>query len=183
MIQGKRVTLRPAIEQDKHMIYKWLAKSDITASFMGPPRFSENPVPTWEEFCADYKPHFFDGSKPELGRCFIIMVDGTPVGQINYGDVDQHHQRTELDIWMSCEENCGRGYGSDALQTLCKHLFQTYGIVEFLIRPSARNRRAIRAYQKAGFQHIELTSEEQEAKYGPGDYNDEIVMIKRISIA
>jgi len=181
MIKGKQVALRPAMEQDKRMVYEWLAESDITPSIMGPPRFPDHPAPTWGEFCADYKPHFFDGSSPELGRCFIIMVDCIPVGQVNYDVIDQHHQRTELDIWMSCEANCGKGYGPDALQTLCEYLFQTYGIVEFVMRPSARNHRAIRAYEKAGFQRVDCTPEQQEAEYGSCDYGDSIVLIKHIS--
>lgn len=181
MIQGKRVTLRLAMEQDKRMIYEWLAESDVTPFTMGSPHFPDHPVPTWEEFCADYKPHFFDGSNPELGRCFVIMVSGMPVGQVNYNDIDQYHQRTELDIWMGCEANCGKGYGPDALQALCEYLFLTYGIVEFVIRPSARNRRAIRAYEKAGFQQVALSPEQQKAEYGLGDYDDSIVLVKHIS--
>ena len=129
------------------MVYEWVAKSDITPSIMGPPQFPDHPVPTWEEFCTDYRSHYFDGSKPEWGRCFIIIVNDMSVGQVNYNAIDQHHRRVELDIWMSCEANCGRGYGPDALQTLCDYLFQKYGIVEFVIQPSARNHRAIRAYE------------------------------------
>ncbi|MFQ5925063.1 MAG: GNAT family N-acetyltransferase [Dehalococcoidia bacterium] len=181
MIQGKQVALRPATERDKRMVYEWLAESDITPSIMGPPHFSDHPVPAWEEFCADYKPYFFDGSSPELGRCFIIMINSMPVGQLNYNDIDQHHQRTELDIWMSCEANCDKGYGPDALQTLCEYLFRTYGIVEFVIRPSARNHRAIRAYEKAGFQRVELTPEQAEAEYPSRDYADSVFLIRHMS--
>ncbi len=43
MIQGERVVLRPATEQDRRMIYKWLAESDITPSVMGPPYFLDHP--------------------------------------------------------------------------------------------------------------------------------------------
>lgn len=82
---------------------------------------------------------------------------------------------------MSCERNCGKGYGPDALQTLCEYLFQMCSIIEFVVRPSARNSRAIRAYRKAGFQHVKLSSEQQEAEYGPGDYYDSIVLAKHMS--
>lgn len=89
MIRVKYVALQPATEQDKRMVYEWMAQSDITPSIMGPPRFSDHPIPTWEEFCSDYKPYFFDSSSPELGRCFIIMVNDVPVGQINYSEFDR----------------------------------------------------------------------------------------------
>jgi len=174
------VVLRLATERDKRAIYEWLTKSDITPSIMGPPNFPDQPVTTWDEFRADYKSYYFNGSKPKLGRCFIIMVNNMPVEMVSYNEVDERRKRTELDIWMSCEANCGRGYGPDALQTLCEYLFQTYGIVEFVMRPSARNHRVIRAYEKAGFQRVELTSEQQEAEYGRGDYDDSTVLINHM---
>ena len=182
MIKGEQVTLQPAAEKDKYEIYKWLAKSDVTASMMGPPKFPDHPIPTWEEFCADYKQHFFEDSAPQLGRCFVIIVNDVPVGQINYNDINQNKHRTALDIWMSCEANCGKGYGPDALEALCKYLFQTYGVVEFVIIPSERNRRAIHAYKKAGFRRIHISREELIVEYGdPGDYHDNVLLIKKIS--
>ena len=173
--------LRPATEHDKRIIYEWSAKSDITASIIGPPQFPDHPIPTWEEFCADYKSHNFDDSAPELGRCFVIVVDDKPVGQVNYNNINQHQHCTELDIWMSCEANCGKGYGPDAIRTLCEYLLQEFGVIEFVIGPSARNSRAIHAYEKAGFQRISLPPEEIEAKYGRGDYYDTVRLIKQTS--
>ena len=181
MIQGKKVVLRIATEQDKQMIYKWMVESDITPSMMRAPNFPDNPVPTWDKFCTDWKSHYFDGLEPTFGRCFIITVDGTPVGTIAYNNIDERHRRTELDIWMSCESNCSKGYGPDALQTLCKYLFQTYGVIEFMMQPSARNSRAIRAFEKTGFQRLDLTLKEIEAKYGPRDYYDSVLLIKHMS--
>ncbi|GAI86358.1 unnamed protein product [marine sediment metagenome] len=181
MIKGKQVTLRPAIEQDKYEIFKWLAESDVTVSMMGPPKFPDNLVPTWEEFCADYKQYYFDDSAPELGRCFVIMVNDIPVGQVNYNDIHQNKHRTELDIWMSCEMNCGKGYGPDAIQALCEYLFQTYGVIEFVIRPSERNPRAVHAYKKAGFRRIDISHEELIIEYGPGDTHDTVLLIKQMS--
>lgn len=181
IIKGQKISLRPATEQDKRAIYEWMAHSDITSSHMGPPVFPDNPIPTWEEFCLDYKPYFFDGTQPESGRCFIIMADGELIGQINHDKIYDDRKRTELDIWMSSEANCGKGYGSDALQTLCKYLFEKYGVVELVVRPSARNLRAINAYEKAGFQHVEMTPKQQEVEFGHGDYNDDVVLIKRIA--
>lgn len=184
MICGKKVTLRPATERDKRLVYEWLAESDCTSSFMGPPRFTDHPIPTWEEFCADYQPYYFAGSEPESGRCFIILVNGLPVGQINYNKIiEQQRRRTELDIWMSCEANCGKGYGTDALQALTEYLHKTYGVTEFLIRPSVRNQRAIRAYEKAGFKSVKPSPEQQEAEYGPSDYKDSVSLVQCISTA
>ena len=108
------------------------------------------------------------------------MVEGIPAGQVNHDVIDRENRRTELDIWMNSESNCSKGYGSEALQVLCEHVTKTRGISELLIRPSARNLRAIRAYEKAGFQRVEMTPEEQEKEYGPGECSDSVIMIKNL---
>lgn len=79
---------------------------------------------------------------------------------------------------MSCEANCGQGYGTDALRTLCQHLFQSLGVKECWLQPSDRNRRAIRAYEKAGFTRKAITPDEMEAHYGARDYHDSVLMVR-----
>ena len=179
MIRASLVTLRPAREQDRRAIHQWLAESDLTPSMLGPPNFPDAPVPTWDQFCADYGPHFFDGTRQEVGRSFIIEVDGEAVGHVNYDGLDLARCLAELDIWLRSSEVCGHGYGSDALMALTQHLHESFGVNEFILRPSRRNQRAIRAYAKAGFAMLPLTNEQQAAIYGPGDYADTVVMHER----
>src|SRR5262245_45159900 len=145
MIRGSVVTLRPAREDDRRAVYQWLAESDLTPSMLGPPLFPETPAPTWDEFCEDCGPHFFDGKREEAGRSFIIELDGEAVGHINYDGVDLARGLAELDVWLRSGNVCGRGYGSDALVALTCHLHETFGVTELILRPSRRNVRAIRA--------------------------------------
>jgi len=182
-IRGRLVILRPATDQDKRQIYAWLALSDATPTMMGPPVYPDEPIPSWEEFCADYKPYYFDDSAPDLGRCFVISVNGEAVGQVNYNDIEEHQgkKRTELDIWLRSEKDCGQGFGTDALLTLCQHLFLHLGVQEFVVQPSARNPRAIRAYGKAGFVKLPLSIEEAQQQWGARDYFDSVYMVKTIS--
>ena len=143
---------------------------------MGPPEFSENPVPTWEEFCDDYRPHFFDGSRPEAGRSFVIEHASQAVGHISYDCRPPRDSFAELDVWMRDAFCCGRGFGSAALRLLSEHLHTTFGIREQILRPSARNVRAVRSYAKAGFAPLQLSQEQQAQRYGPGEYHDTVVM-------
>jgi diamine N-acetyltransferase len=179
MIRGSLVTLRPAGEPDRRAIYQWLAESDLTRSMLGPPDFPDAPVPTWDQFCEDYGPHFFDGTRQEVGRSFIIEADGEAVGHVNYDGLDLERGIAELDVWLRSNEFCGHGYGSDALVGLTRYLHETFGATEFILRPSRRNTRAIRAYAKAGFALLPLTNEQQAEIYGPGDYRDTMVMHQR----
>jgi RimJ/RimL family protein N-acetyltransferase len=141
------VRLRPARGADRRRIYDWLARSDLTPVLLGGDRAHL----TWAAFCRDYRRHYFDGSRPLSGRCFVIQADGADIGQVNYNDIDRRGRSVELDIWLRSAWYCGRGYGTDALETLCEHLRRTFGVRRFLVNPSAPNGRAIRAYQKAGF--------------------------------
>jgi len=172
-IPGKNVTLRPATPADRRPIFDWLTNSDLTPRMMGPPLYPDGPIPAWEEFLEDYKDYFFDGTQPLLGRCFIIEVNGEAVGQINHDKIYPKDQSTELDIWMKSSRYTGKGYGPDALATLCHHLAQTLGCEKFIIAPSRRNVAAIRAYQKAGF------AETCEIPDGfMPDYPDTVLMMK-----
>ena len=180
IIKGIIVTLRPAIIQDRKKIFKWLTQSDITSSMMGPPDYSDNPIPTWSEFKNDYKETFFNDSGNGKGRNYIIIANETEVGTIGYDGVNRQESIAELDIWMKENQYCGRGYGTDALNALTTYLFKEYGIANFIIRPSVRNTRAIRAYCKAGFMIILLSREELIKQFGRGDYTDTVTLIKKM---
>jgi RimJ/RimL family protein N-acetyltransferase len=108
-------------------------------------------------------------------------VAGEPVGQINYEMREGPPRLAELDIWLRSLADTGHGYGSDALVTLTDHLQRTLGVDTFLIRPSARNPRAVRAYQKAGFVIRPMTTQAQIDAHGAGDYDDTVVLIKHVS--
>jgi RimJ/RimL family protein N-acetyltransferase len=168
--------MRASRESDRRAVFEWLAESDVTPSMMGPPLFPEVPPPTWEEFCNDYDSRFFDSSAPERVGSYVIEVEGESVGQVNYEVRGPSGGFVELDVWLRCESDCGHGYGSDALRTLMRHLHDALGATEFIIRPSARNPRAIRAYQKAGFALVPMSASEQARMYGEGDYTDTVVL-------
>jgi hypothetical protein len=102
IIQGKRVALQPATTEDEPQILEWLLRSDVTPSMLGPPLFPERPVREPGDSGQTFDPHYLDGAAPELGRCFLILVDGEPVGQVTYNDIVERDGRrqVELDIWM-----------------------------------------------------------------------------------
>jgi diamine N-acetyltransferase len=178
----RHVTLRPASPEDERAILDWLLCSDVTPALLGPPLYPERPVSPPDEPAQGYEPHYFDGSAPELGRCFLILVDGEPVGQVSYNDIHERdgRRRVELDIWMRSEAFCGKGFGTDALDALCRHLHEKFGVVEFMVQPSARNPRAIRAYEKAGFARLEIPIEAARELWGPNDYFDSVYMVRTV---
>lgn len=183
LLRGKLVTLCLSTRADRRRIFNWLANSDLTSSMLGEPAFPDEPVPSWEEFCEDHTPHFFEGEITEQGRCFIMQVNNEDVGQIYFNDIETKNgiKRVELDMWMRAEKYCGRGYGSDALNTLCEFLAKRFGVEQFMVQPSSRNRRAIRAYEKVGFVRLDIPLEVAVKEWGSNDYDDSVHMVKTIT--
>jgi RimJ/RimL family protein N-acetyltransferase len=173
IIHGKLVKLRSATRLDRKPIFDWLTHSDLTSQMMGPPTYPDSKIPTWDEFIEDYKLYFFDSTQPLLGRCFVIEVNSEPVGQINHDKVYPPDNTTELDIWLKDSRYTGKGYGTDAITTLCDYLTKTLGCQKFTISPSRRNINAIKAYKKTGFIETYMTIDPSMA-----DYHDAVVMIK-----
>lgn len=170
--------IRPATPADRRAVYEWMTAPGIVESMMGPPTFSDAPAPTWEQFCADYVPCYFDGADERFGRSFIIDAQGRAVGHISYSRVESDPDTFEIDIWMRSRGDCSRGLGSAAINLLCERLHTGFDARRIIMRPSARNARAIRAYRKAGFEFATLGSAEQARRYGPGDYADTVVFIR-----
>ena len=138
--------LRPAALADRRDIYRWLAQSDATAEMMGPPRFADHPVPSYEEFCADYDDSAYLPSGPF--RLYVMEINGQAIGAISSFT---REWVSEIDLWIGGRAHWGKGYGSTAIEMLASGLFASGEAETLLIRPSARNARAVAAYRKAGF--------------------------------
>ncbi len=172
------LTIRHATLADKPVAYEWLCCSDTTSLHLGPPDYPESPVPTREEFERDFEDLYFLPAGRRQGAVTIIERAGEPIGCLCYACFHLQPGAAELDIWLKERRLCGLGLGTEALRLLVEHLRRELGITRFLIRPSTRNTRAIRAYAKAGFvdrpEKIpalrSFLKEEFWDAYGGGDY-------------
>ena len=190
MIKGNKIRLIPATLDDRQKIYEWCFQSEITKCHSGPPDYPNNPIPTYEEFYASdkggYTEYYFTGAKPNDGRGLLIMNGEEAVGFISYCSFHLKPGTSELDIWMKDEANCGKGFGADALVSLGNYLNEEMGVRELIIAPSKRNKRAVRAYEKAGFRKTdkamsEFLLSEYVSVFKEGDYGmeDTAILIKR----
>lgn len=111
-------------------------------------------------FAESYYDIHFDDRAPSVCGGMMITLEDEPVGFISYcsasyGKVYLNPGIMEVDIWMNGEENCGKGFGCDAVVTLGDSLHDRYGIHSFFMCPEKSNPRAVRAYEKAGFREID----------------------------
>ena len=177
IIKGKKVELVPVELRDKENVYQWCFHSETTKSHSGVPDYPNVPIMTREEFFDGYhyKEYYFTGSQPQKGRGFLILYNGESVGFISYSCFHLKKGRAELDIWLNCEAHCGKGFGTDAVVAFGEHLNKTLNIRELIMRPSVKNARANKSYEKAGFKKSDKNPSEYLLKkyisvYGDGDY-------------
>ena len=82
---------------------------------------------------------------------YFILRDSEPIGFIQYYVKDA--QTIGLDMWIGTVQERGRGYGSEALRQMVSIIHKKHPEVqEIFIDPEKANRRAVRCYEKAGFQ-------------------------------
>jgi aminoglycoside 6'-N-acetyltransferase len=95
----------------------------------------------------------FPFDEPEATR-FVVLVDGRIAGLIQYGTEDEPDFRHAwIDIFLDPAVHA-RGVGTDAVRTLAEHLHEQLDYHRVTIDPAVDNRRAIRAYEKAGFRLV-----------------------------
>lgn len=175
------ISLRHATLDDKRKSYEWLCLSDTTSSHMGAPDYPENPIFTWEEFQEAFEDFYYTEEQKEQGAVMIAKHNDEEIGCLCYACFHLQPNSAELDIWFKSESVCGKGYGSKALKELIDYLHSTLNIKKFIIRPSEKNIRAVKSYEKAGFTRVtdkaatikEYFKEEYFKEHGSGDYGYE----------
>jgi RimJ/RimL family protein N-acetyltransferase len=102
-------------------------------------------------------------------RPFLIAVDGTPVGYIQYWFIGHHQNETWIadhpwlaelpseaigvDLSIGYADRLSKGIGSAALSAFVRKLVGD-GHQTIIIDPDPANKRAVRAYEKAGFRPV-----------------------------
>ena len=92
------------------------------------------------------------------GRLFLVIADtatDAPLGFLQVSDLDAVNRRGELGIGLAPEAQ-GAGHGVRALTLLLDHLRSTRGLQKMSLRVDSDNARAIRCYERSGFERCGL---------------------------
>jgi aminoglycoside 6'-N-acetyltransferase len=85
---------------------------------------------------------------------WAIEADGRLAGSIQATEeADPDYRHAGIDVFMSAPFQ-GRGFGTDAVRTVARWLFEERGHHRLTIDPAAANARAIRTYEKVGFRRV-----------------------------
>jgi RimJ/RimL family protein N-acetyltransferase len=116
-----------------------------------------------DEISAKYSPRI-DGK--EDVRCFVIVRDERPIGYIQ--EYPAEEKSVGIDLFIGEFEFVHRGLGASIIrQFLADVVFANPAVESCVIDPLVSNRGAIRAYEKAGFSHLETVKNpgKAEAQY------------------
>jgi len=85
---------------------------------------------------------------------YAVEADGVIIGLLDcYEEKEPDFRHAGMDIAIHPSWQ-GKGYGSDALRTLGRHLFEDRGHHRLIIDPEVTNKRAIHVYEKVGFKAV-----------------------------
>jgi RimJ/RimL family protein N-acetyltransferase len=178
------IVIEAATLADRRRVYDWMTSPGIVERMMGPPDFPDSEVPSYEEFVESWVEHYWTHVSGELGRLFLIVSAGVKVGVIAHNDVvttAAGDRASELDMWLRGPGHTGRGIGRAAIAALLPRLAQDAGVETAFLQPSARNTRAIRCYEKAGFSRVALGSEQAAAHFRTEpDYSDSVFLSQKL---
>ncbi len=104
----------------------------------------------------------------------IIAKEGNQLlGNAGLESVDNINRTAEIGIFIGEEAKRSKGYGSEALKLLLEYGFKTLNLNNIMLKLNATNERALKCYEKMGFQ---LIGHRTAARYIDGKYIDMIYM-------
>ncbi len=171
MILGQRIRLRPIEKDDLSRFVKWFADPEIRSYLYTYKPISQAQEERWFE------------RNLNAGDLQVWSIDGQPadmavgpwvhIGSCGFHDVDWRNRSGEVAILIGARDYWGHGYGTDAMQTLVAWGFYTLNLNRVHLHVFEDNLRAIRCYEKVGFQ---LEGRLRQANFYNGAYRDELIM-------
>lgn len=136
ILSGDHVSLRPGVASDVERLLSILREPEVAA--------------WWGAVSEDELRQKFVGNP----SAFVIEVDGEAIGMVQYSEEDNPiYRHAGVDIFISASRQ-RRGFGTDALRTVARYLFDARGHHRLSIDPAIDNGAAIGAYEKVGFRRV-----------------------------
>jgi len=142
VLRGERVLLRPLGSTDLRRCVKWFSDPQIIR-FLG----RNSPVTLAEE-----ERWFRDYERRTDEQIFAIEVGGAHIGNLGLHKVDRAHRKTEVGIVIGEPTLWSKGYGTEAMHVALRYAFDVLGLNKVSLDVLEYNTRAIRTYERLGFQ-------------------------------
>jgi RimJ/RimL family protein N-acetyltransferase len=168
IIFGEHIRLRAIEREDVKKFFEWVNDPEVTFGLSLYLPMSMTDEERWFESLASRAPN----EKP-FG---IDVRDGDGwrlIGNCTFFDIDTIAHSGELGIMIGDKSEWNKGRGTETMNLLLRHGFETLNLNRIVLRVYADNPRAIRAYEKAGFK---LEGTFREAVFKRGKFGDMHVM-------
>jgi aminoglycoside 6'-N-acetyltransferase len=147
MIARNGLILRPLDHKDIPFLYKWINDPNIMPYWYG--KDKPRSMGWVKKHCEKIV------SGVELSLCFIIEIDGKPIGFMYNTpekiDNGKFTGKIELDILIGDQTDWNKGYGTIALKKMINICFNQQHAERIYLTPRINNNRAIHVYEKVGF--------------------------------
>ncbi len=171
MFLGERVRLRPIEKDDLPRFVKWFADPEFRSHLSTALPFSLGQEEKWYErnlAAGESQAWAVDAQPADMAVGPWVHIGSAGLHRINWRD-----RWAELGIGIGAHDYWNRGYGTDAVLTLLAYGFDTLNLNRIMLRVFADNARAIRCYEKAGFQ---LEGRLRQDNFANGVYRDTLLM-------
>ncbi|WP_299369700.1 GNAT family protein [uncultured Tateyamaria sp.] len=165
ILTGPRVTLRDARPDDVDARFALGNTPQIQAMFGADPSQVRDITREAAEFWVQ--------SQINEAYAWIIEVGGALIGAIRLHTVNHADKRAQIAIGILDPDALGQGHGTEAMQLLSMHAFDTMGLHRLGCRVLDFNARAIASYEKVGFA---VEGREREAALIGNAWHDDLMM-------
>ncbi len=166
MIIGEKVNIRAVERDDLPRYVRWL----------NDPEVRENLAMFYPMSLAEEEKWFEDKilKRDENNKTFAIETkDGVHIGGTGLDSINWKDRNAEFGIFIGEKDYWNKGYGTDATKTIVKFAFEEMNLARVYLRVYDDNPRAIRVYEKAGFEREGVLKKHIFRK---GRYSDVIIM-------
>jgi RimJ/RimL family protein N-acetyltransferase len=174
MISGNRVRLRPIEREDLPRYVRWFADPEFRSLIAAYKPFSPDQEERWFEQNSTAGDLQAWSIEAQIGRDPSDSSERwVHIGSCGFHQINWRNRSGEVGIIIG-EKNCwGRGFGTEALRALLEWGFGTLNLNRIYLRVFADNLRAIRSYEKLGF---ELEGRMRQDDFRDGAYRDTLLM-------
>ena len=147
-LRGARVVLREKTVKDAWNEYLWRTDPELSQLDAALPL-----TMGYDEFLSMYKEQLrypLAWAKP----LSVDTLDGAYIGNCMYYDVDVVHKTAEVGVLIGNRRYWNDGYGFEVVVTLVEHIFATTGLNRLYLHTLKWNKRALRCFEKCGFQAV-----------------------------
>ena len=161
-LEGEFVSLRPAVEADVLALVAIRDTPEVRSRWRGD----------------DLEQDTLDSIAEEGLHFMVVEVDDHGergvIGAIQWAEEEEpEYRHANVDMYLDPAMH-NRGFGTDAVRVVCRHLFEVERHHRITIDPAADNAAAIRCYEKVGFRRVGIMREYERG--ADGTFHDGLLM-------